>query len=89
MLWQYLQSTEWAKINQHVLSFANVFFSSQSCKRKQKFGTCVEPRKRFRVCCVAEAQAHRLELRNIKPQFALAGSVAQLLICVRCFCTEQ
>lgn len=80
VLWQYLPTC---------LVFCQCVFSSQRSKRKQKFGTCVEPRKQFRVCCVAEAQARCFELRNSKPQFALAGSVAELLIRVKCFCAER
>lgn len=80
MLWQYLQGSEWAKINQHILSFANVFFQAKEVKKPRNLVHVQSQVEQLRVHCVAEAQACCFVLRNIKIQFAIIGSIAKLLI---------
>lgn len=64
MLWQYLQRNEWAKINQHTLSFANVFFQAKEVKENRNL-VHVQSHVRSSGSVLAKAQTCCFVLRNI------------------------
>lgn len=70
MLWQYLQRSEWAKINQHTLFFANVFFQAKEVKENRNLvhvqSHVRSSESEFRVqSSIAKAQTCCFVLRNI------------------------
>lgn len=89
MLWQYLQRSEWAKINQHTLSLANVFFQVKEVKENRNL-VHVQSNVRSSESVLLPKHRHAaLYWEIFKTQFAIVGSMAKLLIHVRSFYTDQ